>query len=207
MAVSRQPWPISLTEKKGIMRSFIVIAALMSVAVSAYAQTSAEKDQASREWLQKVFGMPGRADEIRKTGVPESEVRSIFDVLVGRNLPPQEVDEILVAHRDAAREHGPTDNFGAFVQSQLDKGLRGRELAAAIKAEHVARGKGKDKDKDKDKYKDKDKEKVKVDGKVDGNRGRSDEASKGNRPDDASSAARGKRADSASAARTKRPNN
>lgn len=203
MAVSRQPWPISLTEKKGIMRSFIVIAALMSVAVSAYAQTSAEKDQASREWLQKVFGMPGRADEIRKTGVPESEVRSIFDVLVGRNLPPQEVDEILVAHRDAAREHGPTDNFGAFVQSQLDKGLRGRELAAAIKAEHVARGKGKYKEKDKDK----DKAKAKVDGKVDGNRGRSDEASKGNRPDDAGSAARGKRADSASAARTKRPNN
>ena len=203
MAVSRQSWPISLTEKKGIMRSFIVIAALMSLAVSAYAQTSAEKDQASREWLQKVFGMPGRADEIRKTGVPESEVRSIFDVLVGRNLPPQEVDEILVAHRDAAREHGPTDNFGAFVQSQLDKGLRGRELAAAIKAEHVARGKGKYKEKDKDK----DKAKAKVDGKVDGNRGRSDEASKGNRPDDAGSAARGKRADSASAARTKRPNN
>ena len=185
------------------MRSFIVIAALMSVAASSNAQTSAEKDQASREWLQKVFGMPGRADEIRKAGVPESEVRSIFDVLAGRNLPPQEVDEILVAHRDAAREHGPTDNFGAFVQSQLDKGLRGRELAAAIKAEHVARGKGKYKDK----YKDKDKEKVKVDGKVDGNRGRSDEASKGNRPDDAGSAARGKRADSASAARTKRPNN
>ena len=203
MAVSRQSWPISLTEKKGIMRSFIVIAALMSLAVSAYAQTSAEKDQASREWLQKVFGMPGRADEIRKTGVPESEVRSIFDVLAGRNLPPQEVDEILVAHRDAAREHGPTDNFGAFVQSQLDKGLRGRELAAAIKAEHVARGKGKYKEKDKDK----DKAKAKVDGKVDGNRGRSDEASKGNRPDDAGSAARGKRADSASAARTKRPNN
>ena len=43
----------------------------------------------------------------------------------------------------AIDEHGPTDNFGAFVQSKLDQGLRGRELSDAIRAEHAAHGKGK----------------------------------------------------------------
>jgi hypothetical protein len=40
----------------------------------------------------------------------------------------------------AIREHGPVDNFGAFVQRRLDEGLRGRDLADAIRAEHAAHG-------------------------------------------------------------------
>ena len=35
------------------------------------------------------------------------------------------------------------DNFGAFVQSRLDAGLRSRALAQAIRQEHSRRGIGK----------------------------------------------------------------
>jgi len=45
----------------------------------------------------------------------------------------------------SAEEHGPVDNFGAFVKSKLAEGLRGRDLADAIAIEHKVRGKGKPK--------------------------------------------------------------
>ncbi|MDP1660923.1 MAG: hypothetical protein Q8L55_03325, partial [Phycisphaerales bacterium] len=60
-------------------------------------------------------------------------------------------------HSRAIDEHGPTDNFGAFVQGKLDQGLRGQALSDAIRAEHAARGKGKGAIKNTGKGKDKDK--------------------------------------------------
>lgn len=96
-----------------------------------------------RQRIEALLGLPRRADELRRAGAPDSSVRSVLDVLIKQKVPAQEAATILEAERDAVREHGPTDNFGAFVQAQLAAGKRGRELSAAIRAEHEARGKGK----------------------------------------------------------------
>lgn len=62
-----------------------------------------------------------------------------------KKVPAHEARQVIDEERVARRDHRPVDNFGAFVQSRLQAGLRGQELAAAIRAEHAARGKGKGK--------------------------------------------------------------
>ena len=103
-----------------------------------------------RQRIEALLGIPRRADELRRAGAPDTSVRSVLDVLLKQKVPAQEAVTILEAERDAVRDHGPTDNFGAFVQSQLAAGKRGRELSAAIRAEHEARGKGKKEKADRD---------------------------------------------------------
>ena len=98
------------------------------------------------DWVTQLIAatdLPVVAVQLRNDGVPASEVRQTIDALIGARMRAHEAREVLVHERDAIRDHGPVDNFGAFVQSKLSAGLRGRELAAAIKAEHAARGKGK----------------------------------------------------------------
>lgn len=180
------------------MRPISIFVAAFGLAASAQAQAPAQPAPNSSEAIQAriaaILGIPARADEVRRAGVPDSTVRGVLDILVGRAVPPEEVEQILVAERDAAREHGPTDNFGAFVQARLEQGLRGRELAAAIRAEHVARGKGPMNAGQGNRPDDA------------GAKGKrpDDAGAKGNRPDDAG--AKGKRPDSTGAARGKRPN-
>lgn len=87
--------------------------------------------------------LPVSANAARSEGVPGDEVRAVIEAMRDRNVRAHEAREVLDEARNARREHGPVDNFGAFVQSKLDAGLRGRDLAAAIRAEHAARGKGK----------------------------------------------------------------
>ena len=43
-------------------------------------------------------------------------------------------------HAEARDEQPAEESFGAFVRAQREAGLRGRELAEAIRAEHVHRG-------------------------------------------------------------------
>ena len=87
--------------------------------------------------------LPRTTLEARSLGLPESDIRAILDKARERRLRAADVNELLEHENRAIREHGPVDNFGAFVQRRLDEGLRGRELAEAIHAEHAAHGKGK----------------------------------------------------------------
>ena len=86
--------------------------------------------------------LPIRTTELRNSGVHDTTIHRLLEVFRQRGIAPSAVDSILLVERDAARENGPTDNFGAFVQTQLDAGLRGQELAAAIRYEHETRGHG-----------------------------------------------------------------
>jgi hypothetical protein len=97
------------------------------------------------DWVTQVLAaalLPVSAAEARREGVPDSEVRALLNALQNANVRADEARELLDEERADRREHGPVDNFGAFVQSKLQAGLRGRELAAAIRAEHVANGIG-----------------------------------------------------------------
>jgi hypothetical protein len=97
------------------------------------------------DWVRRVLAaaeLPVSADQARREGAPDGVIQQVLSAMQSANVPAHEAREVLDAERDALREHGPVDNFGAFVQSKLDAGLRGRDLAAAIRAEHQLRGKG-----------------------------------------------------------------
>lgn len=135
-----------------------------------------------KQRIDAIIGIPRKADEIRRSGVPDSTLRGVLDVIIKEKLPAEEAAVILETEAEAAREHGPTDNFGAFVQSQLAAGKRGRELAAAIRAEHQARGKGKPAKAGRE---ERDDEPHARDGRPDDAGKRNDDKAKGGRPDDA----------------------
>lgn len=97
------------------------------------------------DWVTQIIAaaqLPIVADSARREGVPGADVRAALEALKTANVPAHEAKDVMDEARKSARTHGPVDNFGAFVQSKLAAGLRGRELAAAIRAEHAARGKG-----------------------------------------------------------------
>ena len=120
-----------------IRRSLQVLALSLFARGAANAQTP--------DWVMVLLdsaGLPVSANAARNEGVPGDEVRAVIEAMRGKNVPAHEARSVLDEARNARRDHGPVDNFGAFVQSKLDAGLRGRDLAAAIRAEHAARGKG-----------------------------------------------------------------
>lgn len=114
--------------------------ALLLVAVPAHAQDSGELSVAE---LIQAFRLPAATREARQLGVPERDLLDIFRTARERRVSAGSLADLFFEENDAVRKHGPIDNFGAFVQDKLRQGLRGRELAAAIHAEHARRGMGK----------------------------------------------------------------
>jgi hypothetical protein len=107
--------------------------------------TAGAQQAASAERIRAALAIPREVDTLRLHGVPEDQVRIVVDEARKRRLPSTETRDILVEANRDARDHGPVNNFGAFVQAQLASGKRGRALATAIRAEHVRRGIGKGK--------------------------------------------------------------
>jgi hypothetical protein len=98
------------------------------------------------DWVSQILTaarLPVVATEARQEGAPSDEIRAVLEAMTRANVPAHEATVVLDTARAVRREHGPTDNFGAFVQTQLAAGKRGQALAAAIRAEHAQRGKGK----------------------------------------------------------------
>lgn len=91
----------------------------------------------------RALDLPFAARKLRDAGVPEADVRGSLGAMRGAGVAAGDATEVAEATATQVTEHGPVDNFGAFVQERLASGLRGRELADAIAAEHAARGKGK----------------------------------------------------------------
>ena len=131
------------------MKKIILLAVLELLVTPVVAQQSEtvepEKKSALellRERIRTAARLPEAASEAREAGIPEEEVGKVLTEARRRSMPAEEVEAVLVESAASARQNGPVDNYGAFVQSQLDQGLRGRELRDAIHAEHAARGKG-----------------------------------------------------------------
>ena len=97
------------------------------------------------DWVTQILTaaqLPVATAQARREGATNDEVRAVLDAMKNANVPASEATAIIDTTNAVVREHGPVDNFGAFVQSQLASGKRGRELAAAIRAEHARVGKG-----------------------------------------------------------------
>ena len=132
-----------------ILKVMLILALLLPAAAWAQEETvtkttneTTSKTISRVDEILRVIGLPTIAEEARRAGLPDEDVRIILDEAQKQDLPPSATEAILQNGRDAALESGPVDNFGAFVQARLRDGLRGQDLAAAIHSEHKMRGKG-----------------------------------------------------------------
>jgi hypothetical protein len=121
------------------MRRVAGLTMLLTIAMAGATRAQAP---ASAAQLINAGRLPVSANAARREGASDSDVRSVLDAMRAAKVPANEARDILDTARAVRRQHGPVDNFGAFVQTKLAAGLRGRQLAAAIRAEHVAHGKG-----------------------------------------------------------------
>jgi hypothetical protein len=96
----------------------------------------------TRDAILRVFRLPQTTTEARQRGVPDSSIWSVVDVLRRGQVPAEDAQEVIEREVDATEHGQPAGNFGAFVQEQHRRGLRGRALAAAIHAEQARRGMG-----------------------------------------------------------------
>lgn len=118
------------------------LTALMALAVAAPPALSAQ-DGSLSDKLRASMRLPVVTKEARDAGVPDERVnRTVMDFFrsdVSANDASRFFDEEV----RIVREGGSKENFGAFVRTQVERGLRGRELAEAIHREHARRGMGK----------------------------------------------------------------
>jgi len=131
-------------------RSILTVLVVLLAAPGLRAQegdTSEPKQDkaADRDEILAALELPKKAQALRNKGVEKAEVREALRAARGKKLKARQARDLLEGAEEAVDESGPIDNFGAFVKARLAEGLRGRELAAAIRAEHQARGKGKGK--------------------------------------------------------------
>jgi hypothetical protein len=98
-------------------------------------------DESASSILQ-ALRLPALITVARQTGVPEETVRGLLDLFRRRGLPADEAVLVVQEELDAVQAGGPKDNFGAFVERQLEAGHRGRALAEAIRVDHRTRGIG-----------------------------------------------------------------
>jgi len=97
------------------------------------------------DWVTQILTaaqLPIVTTEARREGIASEEIRAVLEAMGRSGIPAHEATLVIDTARVVRREHGPVDNFGAFVQSQLAAGKRGRDLAAAIRAEHARQGRG-----------------------------------------------------------------
>ena len=97
------------------------------------------------DWVTQILTaaqLPLVTTEARREGIASEEIRAVLEAMGRSGIPAYEATLVIDTARAVRREHGPMDNFGAFVQSQLAAGKRGRDLAAAIRAEHARQGRG-----------------------------------------------------------------
>ena len=117
-------------------------ALLLGLSVAGSAPLYAQQQPSWVEQLLDAARLPVEAASARQEGVAGDEIRSVLEAMRTARVPAHEAVTVMDTARAARRDHGPVDNFGAFVQAQLASGKRGRELAAAIRAEHGRSGKG-----------------------------------------------------------------
>ncbi|MED5373872.1 MAG: hypothetical protein VX899_22830 [Myxococcota bacterium] len=105
--------------------------------------SSENGDLAAKPEILQLLELPSAADRYRQSGASEADTGQALRSMQEAGVPAAEAAQTMEQANQAAREHGPTDNFGAFVQGQLKEGKRGNDLADAIHEEHRAHGKGK----------------------------------------------------------------
>jgi hypothetical protein len=114
----------------------MILLALAAVAMPVAAQ------QQDTSIMDVLLRLPKTVDEGRRAGISDGSIMAVLDSLHRRGVPAADAGQIVQAEVDAVKAGAPRENFGKYVNAMLARGLRGRELAAAIHAEHARRGMG-----------------------------------------------------------------
>lgn len=109
----------------------------------AFPATLTAQDDSLLDRLRAAMELPVYTSEAREAGVPDERVNATIRDIFRSGVPADDAAEILDAETRTVREGGSRDNFGAYVRSQVESGVRGRALADAIHREHARRGMGK----------------------------------------------------------------
>jgi hypothetical protein len=115
------------------------LALLISAPLTLTGQT---KTESAIDAILRAIDLPAVVEAAKQEGVSDSVLTNLVNQMRDEDIPADETTLVLEDEVEAIKAGGPKDNFGAFVQTQLQSGLRGRALAVAIRAEHRARGIG-----------------------------------------------------------------
>lgn len=80
------------------------------------------------------FDLPRLADRMRTAGASDSSVRAVLIETRTRGLPAAEAAGVMMNLTRAQETGQGIENPGAFVRDQLNQGLRGQDLAGAVRA-------------------------------------------------------------------------
>lgn len=116
--------------------------ALTAIALAAPPALAAQ-DGTVLDKVRAALNLPVSTNTAREWGVPDERVRTTIWDIHRAGVPADDAARIFDEEVRIVREGGSKDNFGAFVKDRVNAGLRGRELADAIHAEHARRGMGK----------------------------------------------------------------
>ena len=94
--------------------------AMLSLALLVAGPALADEKGADSAEVRAALELPAKAQVLRAEGVEDAEVKKALDGAKERKVKASEAGEALDGAADAVREHGPVDNFGAFVQEQLE---------------------------------------------------------------------------------------
>jgi hypothetical protein len=119
----------------------LAVAPVLS-AQSTPAATQARVPTAADSALLRAIDLPRVMQRARAAGIPDSSIRGVMDRMRQRGIPAEEATAAVDLEVETVERGGDRNNFGGFVRAQVESGLRGRELAAAIRAERLRRGMG-----------------------------------------------------------------
>ena len=131
------------------MRNLVLLtgALLLAPALSAQSTTGAPQTRvptAADSAILRALEFPRIMQRARAAGAADSTLRGMLEIMRTRGLPAHDATAAIETEVEMLEQGGNKDNFGQFVKSQVEAGLRGRELAASIRAERARRGMGPD---------------------------------------------------------------
>jgi hypothetical protein len=131
------------------MRNLVLLtgALLLAPALTAQSTTGAPQSRvptAADSAILRALEFPRIMQRARAAGAADSTLRGMLEIMRTRGLPAQDATAALETEVEILEQGGNKDNFGQFVKTQVESGLRGRELAASIRAERARRGMGPD---------------------------------------------------------------
>ena len=121
----------------------LIALALAGAAAAAAPPALAAQDGSLLDKIRSSGKLPWLANDAREAGVPDETVKRTTNDFFRSGVSAGDASRFFDEEVRIVREGGSKENFGAFVRSQVDRGLRGRELAEAIHREQARRGMGK----------------------------------------------------------------
>lgn len=176
------------------MRNIVLLigALLLAPALQAQSTTGAQTrvPTAADNAIVRALDFPMIMQRARAAGAADSTLANVLEAMRKRGLPAHDAAAALETEVEIVEQGGNKDNFGQFVKAQVESGLRGQDLAAAIRAERARRGMGPDRFEREEKEKKEKKERDERGNRPDGDDDRDDDdrdrnARAGRRPDGA----------------------